>query len=83
MKTIVVVPIRGTANAWQVAEPSDPNNSIQERVVALEIQGNTTDGFHLVMTPTGCFTADSWHETVEDAKDTASRVFGVPPDRWE
>jgi hypothetical protein len=32
------------------------------------------------MSPTGYFTADTWHETVEDAKDAAHRLFGVPPE---
>jgi hypothetical protein len=82
MKAIVVVPIRGTSNAWKVAMPSDPAATVQEREVTLEIQGNARDGYHLLMTPTGCFTADTWHETVEDAKDTAHRVFAVPPDGW-
>jgi hypothetical protein len=82
MKAIAVVPIHGTANAWKVAEPSDPAANVQERAVTLEIQGNAKDGYHLVMSPAGCFTADTWHETVEDAKDTAHRLFGVPPDSW-
>jgi hypothetical protein len=34
------------------------------------------------MSPAGYFTADTWHETVEDAKDAAHRVFGVPPEAW-
>lgn len=76
------MPIRGSGNAWKVAEPSDPPASVQERVVTLEIQGNAADGYHLVMSPAGCFTADTWHESVEDAKDTAAEVFGVLPDEW-
>jgi hypothetical protein len=83
MKAVVVVPIRGTANAWKVAEPDDPPAPVQERVVTLEIQGNARDGFHLVMSPAGCFTADTWHETIQEAKDAASRMFGVSPDGWK
>jgi UDP-N-acetylglucosamine 3-dehydrogenase len=30
----------------------------------------------------GCFTADTWHASVEDAKATAAEVFGVLPDGW-
>ena len=83
MKAVAVVPIRGSANAWQVAGPADPAATVQERAVTLEILGNAQDGYHLVMSPAGCFTADTWHQTVEEAKDTAHRVFGVPPAGWE
>jgi hypothetical protein len=82
MKTVAVVPVRGTSNAWKVAEPSDPPAPVHEREVALEIQGNPRDGYHLLMSPTGYFTADTWHQTVEDAKDAAHRWFGVPPEAW-
>lgn len=82
MRAVAVVAIRGTCNAWKVAESSDPPNLVQERTVALEIQGNVRDGYHLLMAPAGCFTADTWHETVQDAKEAALRLFGVPPDGW-
>jgi hypothetical protein len=82
MRAVAVVLIRGTSDAWKVAEPSDPPAIVQEREVILEIQGNASKGYHLVMSPAGCFTADTWHATVEDAKDTAQRLFGVPPDGW-
>ena len=82
MRAVTVVLICGTPNAWKVAEPSDPPAPVQEREVTLEIIGNARDGYHLLMSPTGCFTADTWHETVEDAKDTAHRIFGVPSDGW-
>ncbi len=82
MKTVVVVPIRGQGNAWKVAEPSDPPARVQDRVVTLEIQGNAAEGYHLVMSPAGCFTADTWHASVEDAKATAAKLFGVPPQEW-
>ena len=82
MKAVIVVPIRGSRNAWKVAGPSDPPDRIQDRVVALEIQGDGANGYHLVMSPAGCFTADTWHESVADAKETATEVFGVHPDAW-
>ena len=82
MKAVVVVPIRGLGNAWKVAEPSDPPARVEDRVVTLEIQGNAADGYHLVMSPADCFTADTWHESVEDAKASAAEVFGVPSHEW-
>lgn len=82
MKAVVVVPIRGWGNAWKVAGPEDPPAKVQDRAVALEIQGDGVSGSHLVMSPDGCFTADTWHESVEDAKATAERVFGVTAQGW-
>ncbi len=82
MRAVVVVSIRGFANVWKVAESSDPPAKVQERTVELEIQGNEAEGYHLIMSPDGCFTADTWHESVEDAKDTAKEAFGVGLDEW-
>jgi hypothetical protein len=82
VRAVIVVPIRGAGNSWKVAEPSDPAAKVQERVVTLEIQGNIADGYHLVMSPIGGFTADTWHESVDDAKNTAAEVFGVLPGDW-
>ncbi|MCI0640829.1 MAG: hypothetical protein L0Y72_25665 [Gemmataceae bacterium] len=82
MKANAVVLISGTSNSWKVAEPSDPAATVQERAVTLEIQGDAKNGYHLIMSPSGCFTADSWHETIEDAIDTSRRLFDVRPDGW-
>jgi hypothetical protein len=82
MQTSVVIPICGTSNSWKVAEPSDPQSLTRDRLVSLEIQGDVTNGYHLNMSPDGCFTADSWHATIEDALESAQRVFGVPPASW-
>ena len=82
MKSVVEVLIRGYGNSWKLAEPSDTGDLIQRRVVKLEIQGDGKDGYHLVMSPEGCFTADTWQESLEDAKDTAHRIFGVWSDEW-
>jgi hypothetical protein len=82
VKAVVVMPICGSGNAWKVAEPSDPPAGVQEREVVLEIQGDAANGYHLVMSPAGCFSADTWHESAEDAKAAAAEVFGVAPDGW-
>lgn len=82
MKAFVVVPICGSDNIWKVGEPSDPPATVKERLVALEIQGDAQNGYHLVMSPEGCFTSDTWHESIADAKATAAELFNVPPDGW-
>ena len=73
-----MVPIRGSNRAWKVAGPEDPPDKVQDRVITLEIQGDDANGYHLVMSPAGCFTADTWHENIEDAKETAAEAFGLP-----
>lgn len=84
MKTVAEILIRGYGNSWKVAEPSDTGTShLQQRTVALEIRGDAKDGYHLVMSPEGYFTAETWHPSVEDAKETAFRIFGVPLDGWD
>lgn len=50
--------------------------------VALEIQGTDRDGYHLVMSPQGVFTADSWHPTLRDAVAAAEELFDVSEDGW-
>jgi hypothetical protein len=82
LKAIVVVRICGSGNAWKVGEPSDSAAQARERPVTLEIQGDAKNGYHLVMSPEGCFTADTWHESIADAKATAEELFNVPPDGW-
>ncbi len=71
MKAKAVVIICGTSNAWKVAEPSD-----------LKFKAIQGGGYHLIMSPKGCFTADSWHKTVKDRKDTAHELFDVRPEAW-
>jgi hypothetical protein len=82
MKAKAVVQICGTTNAWKGAAPSDPVAATRDREVMLEIQGDSKHGYHLIMSPEGCFTADSWHETIGEAKDTAQELFGIHPEAW-
>ncbi len=82
MKAVVVVAICGSGNSWKVAGPSDPPKHVQTREVSLEIRGNATVGYHLVMTPSGCFTADYWYESVADAQDSAEEIFGITRNGW-
>ena len=82
MRAVAVVPICGSGNAWKVAEPSDPPAAVKHREVALEIQGSAATGYHLVMGPAGCSTADTWHESAAGARQAAAELFGVPSDGW-
>lgn len=76
----VRIAISGGRDAWKIAEPNDPQ--VLERDVRLEIQGDDRGGYHLVLTPEGCFTADTWHETLAEAIEEAANRFGVLKSAW-
>lgn len=82
MKAVVEILICGSGNGWKVAEPSDPPDRVHAREVALEIQGGPAHGYHLVMSPAGCFSADYWYESAAEAMQSAEEIFGVAPDQW-
>ena len=72
----------GTKNAWSLSPLRIADEPNHECEVQLEIQGDDRNGYHLVMSPNGFFTADSWHQTIQDALDTARELFGVITDDW-
>lgn len=74
--------IWGTRNAWSAARTGGPDQPNCECAVELEIQGDDRNGYNLVMSPTGFFTADSWHPTKQDALDAACEIFGVSQAEW-
>ena len=72
-----------THDAWEVVEDTNPATRAREVDVQLEIQGNGEGGYFLLMAPEGCFTADNWYRTKEEALEDALRLFGVPTDGWK
>ena len=74
--------IWGTRNSWSAAQTGGPSQPKSDCNIDLEIQGDEQNGYHLIMTPTGFFTADSWHETKQDAIDAAFEIFGVSCASW-
>src|ERR1017187_6943834 len=69
-------------DAWKVAAATDPTERIREVDIRLEIQGDDGSGYHLVMTPDGCFTADNWYRSKREALEAASEMFGTLIDGW-
>ncbi len=82
IRTTVKARVWGTHDAWRLCPFRSPEEPSQDCEVELEIQGDDRSGYHLVMSPSGFFTADNWYETKQEALDTAHRVFGVGPDEW-
>ena len=74
--------IWGTTNCWSLSPGPESRDPGQECIVSLEIEGDRQNGYHLVMSPAGFFTADYWYETREDALNEAEELFGVRPDEW-
>jgi hypothetical protein len=74
--------IWGTRDSWSLVPRKELSQKTEDCAVLLEIQGNEKDGYHLVMSPRGFFTADSWHETRQDATTPARELFGVTPADW-
>jgi len=74
--------IYGTSHAWRLSVQADQSEEFKECEVSLEIQGDSRNGYHLVMSPSGFFTADAWHETKQDALESAHELFGIEFDEW-
>jgi hypothetical protein len=51
--------------------------------VTVEIEGNDTVGYLLLrLNRTNVCIADTWHESVEQAKDQAASEYGIPHEAW-
>jgi hypothetical protein len=74
--------IWGTTNAWSLSQFAGADQPNCVCVVELKIQGDDQNGTHLVMSPAGYFTADSWHATKDDALSSAFELFGVTRSTW-
>ncbi len=74
--------IWGTRNCWSLSAQAGLSEPARTCEVKLEIQGDRKSGYHLVMSPEGFFTADSWHETRQAALETAHELFGVDVKDW-
>lgn len=74
--------IWGTTSAWSLSQFAGADQPNCDCVVELEIQGDDRNGYHLVMSPAGYFTADSWHATKVDALNSAFEMFGVSKNAW-
>ena len=82
IKTTVKAQIWGDRNSWNLSPCRNQDEPSIDADVELEIQGDEQNGYHLVMSPSGFFTADTWHQTKQDALDAAAELFGVEPNSW-
>lgn len=77
--------IVGTRNAWHLDEDQrreDHRRPVTECKVLLEIKGDEQNGYHLIITPEGFFTADHWYRTQQDAMSNAEELFGIVAKDW-
>ena len=85
MKSIVATvnaKVFGTKNGWSLAPIEGKERESTDCEVLLEIQGTKKNGFNLVISPAGFFAADSWHETKQEALESAEELFGVSAESW-
>jgi hypothetical protein len=82
LRAEVTVMIFGSRHSWSLAPQVRGEPEGVRRTVRLEIQGDERAGYHLVQSPDGFFTADSWHATLVEAQQSATELFGVGPDVW-
>ena len=74
--------IWGSEYAWSTGPSPSIADASKEVTVLLSIQGNDRDGYLLVQSPEGFFTADNFHPTLEEAIEQAWQLFGVNAEAW-
>lgn len=80
--TKIKIQVYGTRNSWSLSPHNGMSGMGKFCEVTLEIQGDPQNGYHLEMSPEGFFMADSWHETKQEALDSARELFGVAHNDW-
>ena len=74
--------IYGIPGSWSLAPIPDSALNARECGISLELQGDEDDGYHLVMSPTGFFTADNWYASKDEALIAAFELFGISREAW-
>jgi hypothetical protein len=82
IKTTKTVTIWGTSNAWSLEPQKGLSEASTESRTELEIQGDEKNGYNLVMSPEGFFSADYWYKTKEEAIESAEELFNVTRSEW-
>lgn len=75
--------IYGTKNSWSLSPHQGYSIDSTLCNIDLEIQGDDKNGYHLVMSPEGFFTADHWYQTLEEALNNANELFNVDKNEWK
>jgi hypothetical protein len=82
IKAKKTVTIWGTSNAWCLKPETGKKTPSTVSLTELEIQGDEKNGYNLVMSPEGFFTADNWYKSLQEAKKSAEELFGVTDKEW-
>ena len=77
------VQIWGTKNSWSLSPMTGKSGPGKLCNILLEIQGTAKNGYHLVMSPDGYFSADNWYVNIEDAIENAKELFGIKKKDWK
>jgi hypothetical protein len=74
--------IFGNATSWSLSPQPGYSSEGSDCAVQLEIQDDAERGYHLVMAPEGFFTADSWHQSLDEAFASAHQLFDLTAREW-
>ncbi|NNE00061.1 MAG: hypothetical protein HKN47_22300 [Pirellulaceae bacterium] len=73
----------GQRNSWSLSQPANSPNAGVPCNVIVEIQGTPHDGYHVVMSPDGFFTADTWCESLDEAFNSGKELFDIERHDWQ
>lgn len=82
MKARARVRIWGSRNAWSLAAFKGAGVRWKDCDISVEIQGDTRNGYNLIMAPTGFPAADQWYKTKKEALAEATELFGLSAEAW-
>ncbi len=79
-KVCKTIKIWGTNRSWSF-EKGSYHQSIMT-IVEILLEGNTKDGYFLIKSPKGFFTADEHYDTFDEVMDSANEYFGIKEKDW-
>ena len=82
IKAAIKTTIGGTSNSWYLSSGENKKEPSKLCEVELEIYGDEKNGYFLLISPEGYFTADYNYETKGDALTDAQELFGIGEDEW-
>ena len=73
---VTTATIYGSERAWSLS-PLSTDSEGRCVLVEVEIVGSQRQGFHLVLSPAGFLTADTWHLEESEALESMKELFGT------
>jgi len=74
--------IYGTSNSWSLTETKATPNNVNSANTSIYFEGNDKEGYHLVISPEGYLTADSWYESKKEVIEAAKELLNISELEW-